>query len=195
MSDDNRALSGRADLIQAIKTPLSFFVLAVLIIEVVMGSLAAFTSAADRTLMIWGMLILLGVTIAVVGTLAYAKPEVLQGRQPDLPFSLFIAAPVEFEGLDVVSIPWDKGACFLVGNGLREPVQLVPSLVAPTLRVHISQKIAHRISPNEPYHLDLRDTHGLRWRVANFYFFETVHPLIAVDGKQKVLAVYGEEEY
>lgn len=194
MGNDNTALSGRADLIQTVKTPLGFFVLTVLVAETVMGGLASFASAADRTLLIWGMLILLGITIALVGALAYVKPEVLQGRRPDLPFSLFIAAPLELEGLEVASIPWDENACFLIGSGLREPVQLVPSRIGPTLRVHISQTIAQRISPNEPYHLDLRDTHGLRWRVANFYFFESVHPLIAVDGKQKVLAIY-EEEY
>ena len=80
---------------------------------------------------------------------------------------------------------------------MREPVQLVPSRVGPTLRVHISQKMAQRISPNEPYRLDLQDTRGLSWRVANFYFFESVRPLIAVDGRQKVLNAYKvyEEEY
>jgi hypothetical protein len=194
MRHDKKALLHRVELIQAIKTPLGFFVLTVLVVEAVMGGLASFSSG-DRTLLIWGMLTMLGMTIALVGGLAYLKPEVLQGRRPDLPFSLFIAAPLDLDGLEVASIPWDESACFLVGGGLREPVQLVPSHVGPTIRVHISQTMAQRISPNEPYRLDLRDTNGLRWRVANFYFFETVHPLIAVDGKERVLAVYEEEEY
>jgi len=196
MGDDNTALSIRAGLIQAVKTPLGFFVLTVLVVEAVMGGLAFFASPADRTLLIWGTLILLLITIALVFALAWFKPEELQGRRPDLPLSLSIAEPLEFEGLDVASISWDENGCFLVGSGLREPVQLVPTAVNPrSLLVHISQRIKQRISPNDPYHLELRDTHGLRWRTNNFYFFASVQRLIAVDGKQKVLSAYCEEEY
>jgi hypothetical protein len=194
MAGRGNILSARAELVQAVKTPLGFFVLTILVVEAVLGGLTAFSSSADRRLLIWGMLVLLGVSIAVVGALAYLKPEVLQGRRPDLPFSLFISAPTEMTGLDIGSIPWDDGACFLIGDGLREPVQMVPSRVGPTLRVHISQTLAQRLAPNEPYHLELQDTHGLRWRVANFYFFESVHPLISVEGKERVLSAY-EEEY
>ena len=193
MGNNNRESEPRrTNLIQAVKTPLGFFVLVVLLIEGVLGS-AAFTNAADRNLLIWGMLILLGGLIVLVGVLAYFKPGILQGRSPDTPFSILIAAPKDLNSLDLAAIDWDEGSCFLVGDQLREPIQLVPSTVGPTLRVHLSQSVASRITPSEPYHLELRDTHGLRWKVARFYFFESLQYLSTVDGKARVLEEYGDQ--
>jgi hypothetical protein len=181
----------RLGLIQAVKTPLGFFVLVVLIVEAVLGGLAS-VSSSDRTLLIWGMLILLGSTIAIVAALAYLRPYVLQPL--DLPFSVYISAPVDMSGLDIGSIHWDSAQCFLMGTSIQEPVQLVPSRVGPTLKVHIPPELGRRLSPTAPYRLELLDAHGIHWRVANFYFFESVHPLTYADSKENVLAVYEEEQ-
>jgi hypothetical protein len=183
----------RVGIIQAVTTPLGFFVLAVLVIEVVLGGLSAITGNGDRSLLIWGMLILLGALILVVAFLAYFKPEVVQNRLPETPYSLLIAAPTELESLNVSTIDWNNEECFLVGVELRESVRLVPSQVGPTLRVHIPAPLARRLSPKEPYHLELVDEHGLRWRVAPFYFFESLRYLSLVDTKERILEIYGDD--
>jgi hypothetical protein len=48
----------KAAVIAAVQTPLGFFVLVVLLVEVVLGSVAALTAGIDRTYLILGMLAL-----------------------------------------------------------------------------------------------------------------------------------------
>lgn len=75
-------LSDRRTLIEAIKTPLGFFSLVVLVIESLLGGLAmTASSSADRMLMvelIVGILVLMVVLVAVI---AWFRPEALWGHR------------------------------------------------------------------------------------------------------------------
>lgn len=69
--------TSRIDIIQAIQTPLSFFVLVVLIVEVYFGYVAATATGQDRLYIIIGMFILIFLVALMVTFLAYTKPDAL----------------------------------------------------------------------------------------------------------------------
>jgi hypothetical protein len=72
----------RTAILQAVQTPLGFFVLVVLVFEAVIGVFAAFSDAAERARLIGYMVLLLLLLIAVVALLAYFRPEALRGDRP-----------------------------------------------------------------------------------------------------------------
>jgi len=74
----------RTSIISAVKTPLGFFVFVVLVVEGILGTLSgAALSGADRSVALYGMLILIGALIAVVVLLAVFRPEALAGARKD----------------------------------------------------------------------------------------------------------------
>lgn len=74
----------RTSIISAVRTPLGFFVFVVLVVEGILGTLSgAALSGADRSIALYGMLILIGALIAVVVLLAVFRPEALVGARKD----------------------------------------------------------------------------------------------------------------
>lgn len=78
-SDHSLAEKGRSDLIQTVTTPLAFFALVVLVIEALLGTLAAFETGFGGILTIIGMLVVIIGLIAIVAYFAYHRPEALFG--------------------------------------------------------------------------------------------------------------------
>ncbi|MCK4488198.1 MAG: hypothetical protein KAU38_15750 [Desulfobacterales bacterium] len=74
--------SNRLDVIQTVKTPLGFFTLAVLVVEVILGISANFSQGTDRTYLIIGMLGLIFLLVIIVAGLAIFRPEALSGKRP-----------------------------------------------------------------------------------------------------------------
>ena len=72
----------RVDIIRTVHTPLGFFTLVVLVVEVVLGSVAALSAGGDRTLLILGMLALIFLLVILVACLAVFRPEALGGTRP-----------------------------------------------------------------------------------------------------------------
>jgi hypothetical protein len=77
-----RSTGSRVQIINAVHGPLGFFVLVVLLVEVMLGVGASLSSGDDRTLMIRGMLALVFTLIAIVTLLAIFRPESLRGARP-----------------------------------------------------------------------------------------------------------------
>jgi hypothetical protein len=73
---------GRAALLRTVKTPLGFFALVVLAVEVMLAALAAMSAGFDRTLALAGMLLIVAALVVVVALLAYLRPEALRGTRP-----------------------------------------------------------------------------------------------------------------
>lgn len=69
--------SGRAATISSVKTYLGFFVLIVLVVEAVLGTLALKTEGQIQLVALYGMLTVIGTLIAVVSFFAYRKPGAL----------------------------------------------------------------------------------------------------------------------
>lgn len=88
----------RVDLINAIRTPLGFFALALLIVEGVFGAIALSTQGTERTVSMVIMVIGVFVIVAVVAFFAYHRPEALFGSRY-LP-----AKPVESQSTLAVSV-------------------------------------------------------------------------------------------
>jgi 8-oxo-dGTP pyrophosphatase MutT (NUDIX family) len=83
MNEKNEAKDGnRVNIIQAVETPLGFFVLVVLVVEVILGVTANFSEGNDRTYLIVGMLILIFILVLVVSLLSFFRPEALVGKRP-----------------------------------------------------------------------------------------------------------------
>jgi hypothetical protein len=70
--------SGRVAIIDAVKTPLGFFVLAVLVIETILGGLAA--KGPNQLTALYGMFFFLALLIGVVAGLAFFKFDALVGK-------------------------------------------------------------------------------------------------------------------
>lgn len=86
--------STRVGLIRAVRTPLGFFVLIVLVIEAILGTVAGVSSGLDRTLSLVGMLVIIFALVAIVAFMAYYRPEALSGlRPPPLPVQATVVYP------------------------------------------------------------------------------------------------------
>ncbi len=72
----------RVEILQAVRTPLGFFVLLVLIVEVILGLVTGLSSGTDRTYLIFGMLALIFLLVGIVSIIAVFRPEALYGRRP-----------------------------------------------------------------------------------------------------------------
>lgn len=69
----------RVELINAVRTPLGFFVLVVLIVEIILGITTNFSSGNDRTYLIIGMLVLIVLLVLIVAGMAIFRPTSLYG--------------------------------------------------------------------------------------------------------------------
>ena len=81
----------RRNITDAIKTPLGFFSLVVLVTESLLGGLALASSGTDRTFLLYaiaGILLLLVLLVAAIGVL---KPEALWGKRYSALEELFAA--------------------------------------------------------------------------------------------------------
>lgn len=71
----------RVSIINAVQTPLGFFVLVVLLVEIIFGILTNFTSGNDKTYLIIGMLTLIFLLVLIVTGMAIFRPMSLYGKQ------------------------------------------------------------------------------------------------------------------
>jgi hypothetical protein len=74
----------RGSIIAAVKTPLGFFVLVVLVVEAILGITAGLSGGPDRTYLVLGMIGLIFLLILIVAGCALFRPEALAGRRPAL---------------------------------------------------------------------------------------------------------------
>ncbi len=78
-------VNGRTGIIQAVQTPLGFFVLVVLIIETILTTFVIKLDAgADRTLVIACMIILILALVLIVAGIAIWRPGALSGKERQL---------------------------------------------------------------------------------------------------------------
>jgi hypothetical protein len=188
----------RVAIIQAIQTPLGFFVLVVLVVEVVFGIIAGLQSGPDRTYLVVGMILLMFFVVAVVAFLAYkgkglALPQKQERDSITAPkFLLLVGPPEDMPDLDITMIEWDDDECFVLGNKLKELITLVPSKVGPSFRVQMPRQLVEKLEPDYPLELQLKDKKGHRWRVKRFFMFENLLPLHCIDDRKIIAREYGE---
>lgn len=75
----------RVNIIQTVQTPLGFFTLVVLIVEVIFGMTATYSQGLDRTILVVGMIIFMFFLVGIVAYLTYFKPGTLtreKGKKP-----------------------------------------------------------------------------------------------------------------
>jgi hypothetical protein len=72
----------RASIIESVQTPLGFFSLTVLVVEIILGLTANFSQGSDRTYLIISMVVLIFLLVLIVAGFAYFRPEALRGRRP-----------------------------------------------------------------------------------------------------------------
>jgi hypothetical protein len=97
-----RNRGSRQSIIEAVKTPLGFFALAVLVVEALLGSLALNSSGDDRAFLIRVIPAILSGLVVLVALIAIFKPEALWGqryRALEQAFAEFLGNRV-FEALD-----------------------------------------------------------------------------------------------
>jgi len=187
---------GRPGIIQAVRTSLGFFVLVVLIVEALLGTVA-FTLGAgeDRTFVIRAMIVLTFALVIIVTGLAIWRHSALGPPEPqrEPKYSLYVGPPEELQNLDITLISWDD-QCFLVSHtlNLKEKITLVRSRVGPSFRVEIPPKVVKKVK-DEAVTLELKDRKGNRWEVDYFYLYENLLPLSLVESKEQIIQDYGGE--
>jgi hypothetical protein len=82
-NSSGKAPSDRVDIIQAVKTPLGFYSLVVLVIEGIFGIVANSSQGTDRTYIITGMLLLIFLLVIIVASFAFFRPGALLGLPRD----------------------------------------------------------------------------------------------------------------
>jgi hypothetical protein len=190
-SNQRRLSLDRIQVLQSISTPLGFFVLVVLVVEVVFGIIAGLQQGPDRTYLIVGMIFLMFFVVAIVGVLAYLGKGLGQndfsGR-----LSLLVLPPEDMPELDVAAIDWNDAECFILSDKMKEPITLVPSRVGPSFRVEIPRQIIRKLELAHPVELQLKDKRGYRWRVKRFFVLENLVHLSCLDDREKVVRDYRE---
>ena len=188
--------SGRIGIIQAVQTPLGFFVLVVLIVEATLGVIIfRLDTGTDRTILLVSMITLIFALVLIVAGIAAWRPTVLSGKEyqrSETKYSLLIGPPDNLRNLDITLISWDNNGCFLVSGELKERISLVRSRVGPTFRVSIPPKVLQKVK-DEVISLELKDNKGNRWEVRSFYLYENLMPLSLVESMTKIIDDYGEE--
>jgi len=71
----------RRNIIEAVKTPLGVFSLALLVVETLFGSLVLATSGTDRTFLLYAVVGILFLIIFLVAGIAVLRPEALWGKR------------------------------------------------------------------------------------------------------------------
>jgi hypothetical protein len=79
----NNSQPNRVSIIETVQTPLGFFTLTVLVVEVILGITANFIQGSDRSyLLIVSMIALIFILVAIVAGFAFFRPEALRGKRP-----------------------------------------------------------------------------------------------------------------
>lgn len=78
----NSSPLNRVSIIETVQTPLGFFTLTVLVVEVILGIAANFSQGSDRSYLIVSMITLIFLLVAIVTGFAFFRPEALKGKRP-----------------------------------------------------------------------------------------------------------------
>jgi len=90
--------SNRVSIIETVQTPLGFFTLTVLVVEIILGIAANFSQGSDRTYLIISMIVLIFLLVLIVAGFAYFRPEALRGKRPVGNRSVPISAHIQPSG-------------------------------------------------------------------------------------------------
>src|SRR5258708_17937113 len=105
-TNDAKSHVSRVEIIRTVQTPLGFFVLVVLVVEVIFGVIAGASQGGERVYLIAGMTVLIFLLVGLVAFMAIWRPESLQGIRPKLEDK--VLAPVSIE---VLRMPKPKVLC------------------------------------------------------------------------------------
>jgi hypothetical protein len=78
----NKNQSDRVGIIETVQTPLGFFTLTVLIVEVILGITTNLSQGPERNYLVISMVALIFLLIFIVAGFAYFRPEALRGKRP-----------------------------------------------------------------------------------------------------------------
>jgi hypothetical protein len=81
-NNPDRSQPDRVNIIETVQTPLGFFTLTVLVVEVILGLVATFSQGSDRSYLIISMIALIFLLVVIVAGFAYYRPEALRGKRP-----------------------------------------------------------------------------------------------------------------
>lgn len=161
----------KVSVINAIKTPLGFFTLVVLILE----AFTLYASAVTREVTIWVPLGLLGLVVGLVFAVTWKKPWVLYDprtwRTVDVAL-VFPAKPIKVDAVNQINVDLDIKNCKLViydREGKRTP-KGTPNLTFS--RGGWVVKLGEYVGPFESVGLELVEHSGRTWKVKSFSPFD-----------------------
>jgi hypothetical protein len=180
-------VSGRGAILDRITEPLGFFVLVVLIIEALIGTVASFSDQTSRTQLTIYMLILLGSVIVGVFILAFFRPETVGLRSA----TVILSFPQTLSRLDITRISWISSKCFINYSNKRDNITPALSPVAPSFEITLSSRILAQLR-GQPLDIELTDENGLIWVVKPFHVHQRPVMLVCKGDLERVQKLYGD---
>lgn len=177
-------------LVEAVKTPLGFFVLALLVVEATFLIVGP-RSNQDATILFLENIGAIIVLTLVVALLAYL--DILTPKSPISSYSIFIEAPENLP-IDISRIDWDEKNCTLkIGN---KTLPCIPTLPSDSTGASLEITIASADFPSDgqsPVTLTLTDRFGNRWDVIRFRLWQRHLKLRARADLAKIRRDYSDE--
>jgi hypothetical protein len=161
--------AGRLHILEAVRKPLTFFVLALLVVEgtfLIVGS----RSNQDATVLFAlniGAIVFLTVIVALLAYLG-----ILEGSQSVPYYSIFVEAPDNLP-IDINSIVWDEKNCILKVEDRTLPCIPTSPVDSKGASLEITIKSSDFPSDGQsPITLTLTDQFGNRWDVIRFRLWQ-----------------------
>ncbi len=189
----------RVSVLQTVQTPLGFFSLVVLVVEVVFGVVASLEAGPDRTYLVIGMIVLMFLLVVIVALLVYSGrvDDLIKSRSDSNSkrsrYELLVGPPEDMSESLLANIEWDEAGCFIICAKIKEQVTLVPSMTGPSFRVEIAPDVLTRLPNQGSMELLLKDKKGFQWKVRRFFIFEKLLQLSWPEGRASVLQAYAED--
>jgi hypothetical protein len=149
------ASGSRVELINTVQKPLGFFVLVVLVVEVILGIVAGLSEGRDRTYLIVGMLVLIFALVGIVTAMALWRPESLQGLRPHFPLHI---SPTASALPEVLRVSRPAVLCAASTQyetiGFDKDVDIVERFAAKSRIVHdLTSPLLRRLLTEREFHI------------------------------------------
>ncbi len=192
------ATAQRNRILEAVKTPLGFFVLALLVIEATFLPLAV-QSGQDKLSLFMAYVVAIVALALIVALLAYFGVFAQPSSPPPLKiptYSIVVGFPKDLRALDIRRVVWDKDKCTLtIGEKVKK--SFTPAYPADpqgaTLEVRISSNDYVMIDEHSVIELTFADDKGNIWDVTPFRLWQTDMQLRLRSDRQKILQDYPDE--
>lgn len=182
-------------IIEAVKNPLGYLVLALIVTQTAFGVLATRSDIDHQILFVINLGVIL-LLCALVAILAWNGKLGDPQREMILPtYSIFVSLPDDIGILDFTRIVWDEEKCVMTISKTRN--NFTPTYPAnskgASLEIRIPGSDYETHGENAQINLTLVDKLGNHWDVPTFRLWQINHSLRLISSRKKLAQDYADE--